>query len=69
MYFKNIKELRLKNNLKQIEIAKILHISQNTYSDYEKGKITISIDKLIMLSDYYNVSIDYIVGKNKEEEK
>lgn len=69
MYFKNIKELRLKNNLKQIEIAKMLHISQNTYSDYEKGKITISIDKLIMLSDYYNVSIDYIVGKNKEEEK
>ena len=69
MYFKNIKELRLKNNLKQIEMAKILHISQNTYSDYEKGKITISIDKLIMLSDYYNVSIDYIVGKNKGEEK
>ena len=57
-----IRELREDNNLTQKQIAKILNTTQQTYSRYESGEITIDIYSLIKLSDYYNTSIDYIVG-------
>lgn len=50
-------------NLKQTALAEYLNIKQSTYSDYESGKINVPIEALIKISDYYNVSLDYIVGK------
>ena len=44
------------------EIAELLGISQQYYSEYENGKRTIPIQHLITLAKYYNTSIDYIVG-------
>ena len=44
------------------EIAAFLHISQNTYSQYESEKRQIPIALLIALASYYNVSVDYILG-------
>ena len=61
--FKRIRDLREDNDLTQKEIASILNCSQRVYSDYECGKVAISVDALIKLADYYNVSIDYIVGR------
>ncbi len=63
MIFKRIKDLRQDLDIKQREIASFLDIDQSTYSDYENGKLNIPIDALIKLSDYYNTSIDYLVGK------
>ncbi len=50
----------------QKEIAAVLGIDQRVYSTYETGKRDIPIQHLIILADYYGVSIDYIVGRTNE---
>ena len=65
MYLK-IKDLREDHDLSQKEVAKILNISQVAYSYYEIGKRNIPLDLLIKLADYYNVTLDYIVGRVKK---
>lgn len=67
MYFKRIKELRIDNDKKQIEIAKILGIKQPQYVLYENGKRTIQIDYLLKLADYYNTTTDYILGRTNKK--
>ena len=62
MKFRRIKDLREDNDKYQKEIAELLGISQQYYSEYENGKRTIPIQHLITLAKYYNTSIDYIVG-------
>lgn len=62
MKFKRIKDLREDNDKYQKEIANLLGISQQYYSEYESGKRTIPIQHLITLAKYYNTSIDYLVG-------
>ena len=56
-----LKDLREDNDLTQRELADKLHISQNTYSQYENGVRQLPIEKLIKLSSIYNVSTDYIL--------
>ena len=63
MIFPNIRNLREDNDKKQQELADYLNVKQTTYSKYELGKINIPIEVFIMLADYYDVSIDYIVGR------
>ena len=62
MRFKRIKDLREDHDKFQKDIAQLLGISQQYYSEYEKGNRTIRINHLITLAKYYNTSIDYIVG-------
>lgn len=57
-----IKDLREDKDIRQSDIAAYLHISQNTYSQYESGKRQIPIPLLILLAKYHNVSVDYILG-------
>ena len=61
--FKQWSELE-DNDKKQIELAEYLNIKQTTYSKYELGKINIPIEVFIKLADYYDVSIDYLVGRS-----
>lgn len=63
---KNIKKLREDGNKIQFELAKYLNITQATYSKYELGRVNIPIDVLIKLADFYNVSLDYLVGRKKD---
>ena len=69
MKFKRIKELREDHDLLQKEVANILGISQQYYSEYENGKRTVPIAHLITLAKYYNVSIDYLVNLTNEIKK
>lgn len=62
MYFKRLKDLREDKDYYQKDVAKLLGISQQYYSQYELGKYTMPIELLIILAKEYNVSIDYIVG-------
>ena len=55
-------ELRQDNDIKQIVIARLLNVSQATYSRYETGDLEIPISALILLAEFYNTSIDYLVG-------
>lgn len=65
--FDNIRNLREDNDKLQVELAAYLDVKQTTYSKYELGKINIPVDVLIKLADYYDVSIDYLVGRSKEK--
>lgn len=58
-----LKNLREDNDLKQIDIANILYITQQTYSNYENGKSEIPISHLIKLAEFYNVSTDFLLGR------
>ena len=62
IYIKRIKDLREDKDKTQKEVAEDLGITQQQYSLYEKGNRTIPVDFLIMLSKYYKVSTDYILG-------
>lgn len=57
-----IKDLREDHNLTQAEIAKMLHIKQNTYSQYENGQRQLPLSCLITLAKFYKTSTDYILG-------
>ena len=59
----NIKSLRKENNKTQKDLAELLCIRQNSYQRYETGETEPNITNLIKLADYYNVSIDYLVGR------
>ena len=56
-----LRDLREDHDLTQREVAAHLHIGQNTYSQYENGVRQLPIDILICLSEYYDVSTDYIL--------
>ncbi|MBQ8971487.1 MAG: helix-turn-helix transcriptional regulator [Clostridia bacterium] len=56
-----LRELREDHDLTQRELAEMLHVSQNTYSQYETGKRQFPIELLIKVSEYYNVSTDYVL--------
>lgn len=60
-------ELRQDNDIKQLVLAKLLNVSQATYSRYETGDLDIPISALIQLSQFYNTSIDYLVGITDEK--
>ena len=56
-----LKELREENNLTQTQVAELLNVKQNTYSQYETEKRQLSIEILIKLAKLYKVSTDYIL--------
>ena len=66
MIFRRLKDLREDHDLKQAYLAKLLDVSQRSYSAYETGDRLLSIQSLMILADYYNVSIDYIVGRTDD---
>ncbi|MEE1245472.1 MAG: helix-turn-helix transcriptional regulator [Acutalibacteraceae bacterium] len=61
--YKRIRDLREDKDLNQTEIAKMLGMSQTGYSKYETGENDIPTSVLIKLSDFYSVSIDYLLGQ------
>lgn len=63
MLLQRVRELREDHDLKQRELAEYLDVKQTTYSKYELGKIDIPIEALIKLADYYQVTLDYLVGR------
>lgn len=63
MIFKNLRGIREDRDIKQKDIAQYLNVSQNTYSQYETGVISLTAEVLIKLSDYYKVSIDYLLDR------
>lgn len=57
-----IRDLREDRDLKQKTIASYLGVSQQTYSNYENGRRDIPLWAILKLSEYYKVSIDYLLG-------
>lgn len=61
-----LKELRKKKNITQLKMAMDLNMNQNTVSRYENGEREAGYKELIMIADYFNVSIDYLLGRSND---
>ena len=59
-----LKELREEYALTQTQLAKELGFTQNIISKWEKGRIEPNIQTLVILSNYFHVTIDYLIGKD-----
>lgn len=62
-----LKSLRLQNNLSQMELSKLANVSQSTIANIEKGRNEATTSTLINLSNYFKISIDYLVGRELED--
>lgn len=69
MLLKRIRNLREDHDLKQIDIAKILKVSQAQYSRIENGENDITLDSLIRLAKFYDVTTDYLLNLTDEKTK
>lgn len=68
MYENRLRDLREDRDLKQKDLANLLKIHQTTYSDYELNRLNIPVAVLHALADYYDVSIDYLLGRTNKKE-
>lgn len=62
MLNENIKSLRLSYNITQVELAKRLGVSKQCVSNWENDNIQPSIDMLVKIARFFNVSCDYLLG-------
>ena len=64
--YNRIRELRQDNDLTQKQVGEMLNMSQTGYNQYEIGKNDIPTKILIKLAEYYNTSVDYLLGITDE---
>ncbi|MCI9064172.1 MAG: helix-turn-helix transcriptional regulator [Clostridia bacterium] len=67
IYYRRLRELREDHDYTQSYVANIIGLSQRGYSHYEVGHYDLTATLLIKLSKLYNVSVDYILGIEKED--
>lgn len=60
-----LKNLRLREDLTQKELAEELKLPQSTISKYEKGQLEANYKNLIKIADFFEVTIDYLLGRGK----
>lgn len=64
-----LKELRIAKGFTQKQVADLLGMVQRNYQRYETGEVDPPLSKAIALADYFNVSLDYLVGRSDVPEK
>ena len=62
MITERIRDIREEKDLRQIDVAKILNVSQANYSRWENGTEFMPLKKLTIFCNYFNVSMDYVIG-------
>lgn len=67
MNIDRLKEIRNDRDLLQRDVAEAIGIKRQQYSEYEIGKRLIPIHYICKLADYYNVSVDYLLGRTDEK--
>ena len=67
MKYQNIRNIREDFDVTQSQMAEILNVSQNTYSQYETGKIEWTASTLIKVANYFNVSIDFLLDRTNKK--
>ncbi len=61
--YSRIRDLREDNDLSQKSIAEKLYMHKTTYVRYENGEREIPLNVAIMIADFYNVTLDYLAGR------
>ncbi len=64
----NIKDIRIRKNLTQADVANALGVSSVVYSRYESGTRQPSIDTIVQLADFFCVTVDYLLGRQDVED-
>ncbi|MCH5324180.1 MAG: helix-turn-helix transcriptional regulator [Eubacterium sp.] len=67
--YNRIRDLREDRDLTQVQCAKMLYVSKNTYIRYERGEIEPKFDVIIRMAKFYDVSVDYIAGLTNDKRK
>ena len=62
----NLKSLRIEKNLTQNELANYLNCTQSAVGKYERGELEPNIETLSRLADFFDCSIDYLVGREDD---
>ena len=60
--YERIRDMRIDRGSTQKEVAKVINVKQNTYSQYEIGVLNYPLDVVIKLAEFYETSVDYLVG-------
>lgn len=63
---KNLRELRRKCGMTQKELGNVVGLTQQTINKYENGNAEPNIRTLIALADYFETSVDYLIGRTSE---
>lgn len=66
--YRRVLDLREEKDMTQKQVAEALNCSQQAYSDYERGRTSLSAELLEQLADFYGVSVDYILGRTDVRE-
>lgn len=64
--YERIRNLRQDNDLSQKQVADMLHVSQNTYAQYETGVLNYPVDVLLKLALFYHTSVDYLLERTDD---
>lgn len=65
--YRNIRDLREDHDLTQQDVAAVLHTSRTSYGAYENGVSEFSPTHLIQLAEFYQTSVDYLLGLTEEK--
>ena len=68
-YYERLKDVREDNDLTQVDVAGILKTTRQQVSKWETGAQMMGVDKYIILAEYYNISVDYLLGLIDEPRK
>ena len=66
--YERIRNLRIDRDMTQQEVAQLLHIKQNTYSQYETGTLNYPLEVVVALARFYGTSVDYLLGLTDQRE-
>ena len=69
MFHTRLRELRLARNLTAKTMAEFLGMVYRNYQRYETGEVDPPLSKAIALADYFNVSLDYLVGRSDDPKR
>lgn len=69
IFGKRLKELRTTSKNSQSFVAKLINVSKTQISDIENGKTATTLEKICVLADYFNVSLDYLVGRSDDRQE
>lgn len=65
MLNENIKRLRMARGLNQVEFARVMGVSKQCVSNWENDNVMPSVEMLVKIADFFNVTTDYILGRNE----
>ena len=64
-----VKELREEFNITQSQLAKKINVARSNISKYESGQLDVSTEIISKIADFFNVSTDYLLGKDSERQQ